>query len=238
MMKPNIPDFLKEEYENRRKYLRNISMATMPDNPSANSYSASDFKRKCYEPILQLFDWFYDTKGDIETLYKNTIKVFKFDLSTYLIATGKVNTFTIVGNLESSTIALMEEYIEFERFKENVIFLNSMYKIVHSTIEYSIDKTKIVINGLGVNTSTIQIITFNAEVDLTDFKINGTLMLGVKDGISESEIKTIKDEIIEICNTKYVPKEDLRELSSFTDENGKTWNSLTENGFIELKTYN
>ena len=138
----------------------------------------------------------------------------------------------------SSTIALMEEYIEFERFKENVIFLNSMYKIVHSTIEYNIDKTKIVINGLGVNTSTIQIITFNAEVDLTDFKINGTLMLGVKDGISESEIKTIKDEIIKICNTKYVPKEDLRELSSFTDENGKTWNSLTENGFIELKTYN
>lgn len=238
MSKNNIPDFLIEEYENRRKYLKEISAYSLPNNPSSSGYSASDIKRKIYEPILQLYDWYYETKGEVETINKNLIQIFKFDFSAYLIASPNVNEFKVVGTASSELIENLKKCVSFEGFKDNIVTFNENYKIVHSTITLSEDKKNIIIDGLGIEVDRKIVCLFNIEVNLETSEISGYLRSSLDIEYLNERFNSIKEEILKICNERYVPKEDMVNIESYVDETGKQRNPLTKNGFIEIKTYN
>lgn len=225
-----------EDYLKNKEYLKNISWYVLPKKPSSSGFNADDIRRKNYEPILQLYDWLYEVKGEVDILQGNAYKQFIIDIGNAIVIDNPYEQHEVFDTyLTSEQVSTIETFKEYDMMKELSIKINDNYVLVHTTVEE--DDTYYYLYGLGINTARDTAFKMNISINKNDYHTTGTIDNNYKESDIQAIIDNSKDDIVAICKEIFVPKSDMVEIDSITLSNGEVETPLTTGGFVQIKTY-
>ncbi len=239
LLKDYLGKELYNEYLKNRNYLKNISWYSLPNKPSQKGYSADDIRRKSYEPVLQIFDWLYRVKGDVENLIDNQQKIFELHFEALVLLHNqdgiKINHI-FETTITNEQLELIENYMTYRKLKDIYITIGSDYQLLHSNVTSK--ENEYVIRGLGFNIQNDHMGVFTIKINKETNVVNGVIEdYELTENAIRDEINKKQEELKQYCDKTFVPKTDVKRVEEMEYEND-ILTPITDGGYIEISTYN
>lgn len=234
-LRQNLPTDKYAEYQKGKDILKSLSMYSSPNKPSSKGYSAEDIKRKMYEPILQLYDWLYNIKIQLESLIESKYQSFVLDISAGLVFDFKGNKAKFNLFLTKEQMETIQNYLSYSSMREFYLIINSQFFVVHAAVRPEVAIYKIY--GFAIDLSTDFFANVALTIDRQTYECDGTLTKNLTEDYVTGQIDLAKASILETIAKDYVPKKDVNTIDSMS-YGEVVYTPLTENGFVSIKTYN